>query len=144
MLNCIVVWVRFILLAPAFQTILVGIIPIETTGPSADWFGDPQADPHHGDRESHLGCASSTRRAEKTGISDFGTDCIALDAEEKREAVADVDDVSSKSRRPNGLGRLLHGSDHPASGVVCLFHPGARPAAGCAFQRDRTSYSRLD
>src|SRR5215471_1947222 len=48
---------RFFPASPAFQTILVEVIPIETTGASADWYGDPQADPHHGGRESHLGRA---------------------------------------------------------------------------------------
>src|SRR5262252_6474692 len=68
------------LASPAFQTILVEVVQTETTGASADWFGDPQADPNHGGLESHLGRASRSRRAEKAGISDFGTDCIALDA----------------------------------------------------------------
>jgi hypothetical protein len=36
----------------------------------------------------------------------------------------DLDDLSSESRRPNGLGRFLHGSDYPASGALRLRHPG--------------------
>src|SRR5262249_34007111 len=45
------------LASSAFQTILVEVISTETTGAPADWFGDPQADPHHGGRESYVGCA---------------------------------------------------------------------------------------
>jgi putative transposase len=36
----------------------------------------------------------------------------------KMKAIADMDDVPSKSRRPNGLGRLLHSFDYTAPRVV--------------------------
>ena len=63
----------------------------------------PQTDLYHGDRQSDMGCATGTRRIEKAGISDFGTNRVALDADEDRQAVSDLDDVSSESRRPNGF-----------------------------------------
>ena len=50
---------------------------------------------------------------------------VSLDAEEDRKTITDLDDVPSKSCRPNGLGRLLHRCDPSVSSLVCLRHPGA-------------------
>src|SRR5215471_12605366 len=114
------------LLAPqAFQTILVEVIPTQTTWPSKDPFGDPEAHPRHGIRQSDMGSTTGARRTEKTGIQDFRANRLAPYAQEDRKPIADLDDVPSKSRRPNGLGRLLHGGDHTASSAVCLRHPSA-------------------
>ena len=69
--------------------------------------------------------APRVRRTEKVGIYDFGADRVALNAEQEREAVTDLDDVSSKSRRPNGFGRLLHRCHHTTPRAVCLRRPRA-------------------
>ena len=47
-----------ILASQSVQTILVEVVAIETTGSSADWRRDSKADPHHGDRQSHMGSTS--------------------------------------------------------------------------------------
>ena len=78
-----------------------------------------------GTRKSDMGSTTGTRRTKKTGVQDFGADRVALDAQEAGKAVADLDDVPSKSRWPNGLGRLLHGSDHTAPCALCIRHPRA-------------------
>lgn len=59
----------------------------------------------------------------KTGIQHFRTDGVAAHAQEDGKAIADMDDVPSKSRRPNGLGRLLHSSDYTAPRVVRIRRP---------------------
>ena len=114
---------RNVLASPAVQTLLVEVIPTETTWPSTDPFGDPKAHPSYGNGQSNMGSATRTRGTEKTGIQDFRTDGVALDAQEDGKVIADLDDVSSKSRWPNGLCRLLYGSDHTASCAVCLRDP---------------------
>src|SRR5262249_26010602 len=79
----------------AVQTVLVEVIPTETSRPTTNMFRDPETRPKHGNRQSHMGSTTGARRAEKTGIQDFRTDGIALDAQEDRKAIADLDDVSS-------------------------------------------------
>ena len=114
------------LLAPqAFQTILVEVIPTQTTWPSKDPFGDPEAHPRHGIRQSDMGSTTGARRTEKTGIQDFRANRLAPYAQEDGKPIADLDDVPSKSRRPTGLGRLLHRSDDTAPRAVCLRRPRA-------------------
>jgi len=49
-----------ILASQSVQTLLVEVVAIETTGSSADWRRDSKADPHHGDRQSHMGSTSHT------------------------------------------------------------------------------------
>src|SRR5215469_13252444 len=116
---------RNFMASQAVQTVLVEVIPTETTWPSTNPFGDPEAHSHHGNRQSDMGSTTGTRGTEETGVQDFGADRVALDAQEDWKAVANLDDVSSKSRRPNGLGRLLHGSDHTASCTLRIRHPRA-------------------
>ena len=116
---------RNVLAAEAVQAVLGEVIPTETTRPTKDRFRDPETHPHHGNRQSDMGSATRTRGTEKAGIQDFRTNGVALDAQEDGKAVADLDDVSPKSRWPNGLGRLLHGSDHTAPCALCLHHPRA-------------------
>src|SRR5262249_14367221 len=108
---------RNILASRSVQTVLVEVVASETTGSPADWFGDPKADPHDGNRQPDMGSTSHTRGIEKTGIHDLRTNGVALDAYEEGKAVANVDDVCSKSRRGNGFDRLLHRSD---SAVPCV------------------------
>src|SRR5215831_2213246 len=105
---------RNVLASQAVQAVLVEIIPTEATRPTKDLFRDPETHPHYGNRQSDMGSATRTRGTEETGIQDFRTDRVALDAQEDGKAVADLDDVSSKSRWPNDIGRLLHGPDHTA------------------------------
>ena len=61
----------------------------------------------------------------KLGVHDPGTYGVALDAQEDGQAITNPDDLSSKSRRPNGRYRLLHRSDSAAPGVVRFRRPCA-------------------
>src|SRR6516164_7843697 len=73
---------RNFLAPPAVQTVLVEVIPAETTWPSTDPFGDPKAHPSYGNGQSNMGSATRTRGPAKTGIQDFRTDGVALDAQD--------------------------------------------------------------
>ena len=116
---------RNVLASQAVQAVLVEVIPTETIGPPTNPFGDPETHPNHGNRQSNMGSATGTRRTEEVGVQDFRTDGVALNAQEDKEAIADLDDVFAKSRWPNGLGRFLHGPDHTTPRAVCFRHPGA-------------------
>src|SRR6516162_2968368 len=83
---------RNVLASQAVQTVLVEVIPTGTTRPITNPFGDPETHPNHGNRQSNMGSTTGTRRAGKTGIQDFRTDGVALDAPKDGKAVADVDD----------------------------------------------------
>ena len=72
---------RNFLASQAVQTVLVEVIPTETTWPSTNPFGDPEAHPHHGDCQSDMGSTTGTRGTEETGVQDFGADRVALDAQ---------------------------------------------------------------
>src|SRR5215470_14315261 len=71
---------RNILASRSVQTVLVEVVASETTGSPADWFGDPKADPHDGNRQPDMGSTSHPRGIEKTGIHDLRTNGVALDA----------------------------------------------------------------
>jgi hypothetical protein len=112
---------RNVLASQAVQA--VEVIPTETTRPSTNLLGNPETHPNDGHRQSNMGSATGTWRTEKAGIQDFGTDRVAPDAEEDRKADTDLDDVSAKSRWPNGLGRFLHGPDVTTPRTLCLRRP---------------------
>src|SRR5215469_415981 len=59
---------RNFLASQAVQTLLVEVIPTETARPSTDRFGDPEADPCHGNRKSDMGSTTGTWGNEKAGI----------------------------------------------------------------------------
>src|SRR5215469_217857 len=57
-----------VLASEAVQAVLVEVIPTETTRPSTNRFGDPEAHPHHGNRQSDMGSTTGTRGTEKLGF----------------------------------------------------------------------------
>src|SRR5215467_5479491 len=61
---------RNFLASQAVQTLLVEVIPTETTWPSTNLFGGPDAHPQHGTRKSDMGSTTGTRRTKKTGFQD--------------------------------------------------------------------------
>ena len=81
---------RNVLASQAVQAVLVEVIPTETIRSPTNPFGDPKTHPNHGNRQSSMGSTTGTRRVEKTGIQDFRTDGVALNAQEEREANADL------------------------------------------------------
>src|SRR5215831_11395156 len=58
---------RNFLASQAVQTLLVEVIPSETTRPSPNLLGNPETHPNDG-RQSDMGSATGTRGTEKAGI----------------------------------------------------------------------------
>src|SRR6516165_4455538 len=46
---------RNVLASRTVQTVLVEVVPAETTRPTTNPFGDPETHLHHGNRQSHMG-----------------------------------------------------------------------------------------
>jgi hypothetical protein len=93
--------------------------------------GDPEINQGDGDSESNMGSATGAWGTAEAGIYDCRANRFTMDAEEKWKAVADMDDLSSKSSGPNGLGRLFHSSDRTAPHTVRLHHSRATVVVFC-------------
>src|SRR5215813_377938 len=82
-------------------------------------------------RRIHCGGTWCAWRIAEARFRDFRAHRFMIDAEERKQAHANLDDVSAKSCGANSVDRSLYCSDDPTASAVCVHCSRARsPASG--------------